>query len=93
MYLFQTNPVVWLENRPKGSIIQLSAEDYDSEVNGAPFTFEIDSNAFQDIKTLFSINGNEKKRIMQGVIDSVVKISVGFEERISMSLTSLNQTF
>lgn len=56
---FLTNrmPVIWYENQQPGNIVQLTADDYDEPKNGAPFSFDIDSNASNDIKNKFSVTG------------------------------------
>lgn len=52
-------PVVWDENQDPGKITDLKAQDYDSDENGAPFTFSIDYSADTTIFTNFEIRGNE----------------------------------
>lgn len=54
---FLTNrmPVIWDENQQPGSIVQLTADDYDEPKNGAPFSYDIDLNASDDIKNKFSV--------------------------------------
>lgn len=55
---FQTE-VVWYENRTPSIIIQLTADDYDSNKNGPPFTYKISENATDEIKMKFSVvNGD-----------------------------------
>lgn len=49
--------MVWGENKPRGVITQLTADDADTPANGAPFSFEIDSSAESDIKSLFYVQG------------------------------------
>lgn len=54
---FLTNrmPIIWYENQQPGNIVQLTADDYDEPKNGAPFSYEIDSNANDDIKNKFDV--------------------------------------
>lgn len=54
---FLTNrmPVVWDENQQPASIVQLTADDYDEPKNGAPFSYNIDPQANDDIKKKFSV--------------------------------------
>ncbi|XP_066158590.1 DE-cadherin [Euwallacea fornicatus] len=50
--------VVWYENQDPGifnEITDLSADDYDGPANGPPFTFELASEASEEIKNKFSI--------------------------------------
>ncbi len=56
---FLTNqmPVVWYENQQPGRIVQLTANDYDEPENGAPFLYDIDRSASDDIRRKFGING------------------------------------
>ncbi|XP_054009965.1 DE-cadherin isoform X1 [Hylaeus anthracinus] len=59
-FLDMQNPVVWDENEPPGKITDLKARDYDSDVNGPPFQFEIDQvTADQVILAKFSIRDAE----------------------------------
>lgn len=57
---FLTNkmPVVWYENQQPAKIVELTANDYDEPVNGAPFYYEVDQSASDDIRRKFGINGN-----------------------------------
>lgn len=57
---FLTNrmPVVWYENQQPGNIVQLTADDYDEPKNGAPFSYDIDGNASDDIKGKFSVTND-----------------------------------
>uniref|UniRef100_A0A8D8QW96 DE-cadherin n=2 Tax=Cacopsylla melanoneura TaxID=428564 RepID=A0A8D8QW96_9HEMI len=57
-YLDMPGPVVWRENQGPGTITTLSANDNDSEKNGAPFKFEMAPEASDDIRSKFSINGD-----------------------------------
>lgn len=54
---FLTNrmPVVWNENQEPANIVQLTAKDYDEPQNGAPFSYEIDMNASEDMRQKFDI--------------------------------------
>lgn len=58
-FLDMPYPVVWYENEPPGKITELRAKDWDSEENGPPFTFKINSTADEDIKSKFSIRGSD----------------------------------
>lgn len=49
-------PVVWPENRAPGIITKLEASDNDSDKNGAPFDFVLDSSAGEDITSNFRIS-------------------------------------
>lgn len=40
-FLEMHQPVVWRENQPPGKITTMTAKDYDSEINGSPFHFEL----------------------------------------------------
>lgn len=57
-FLTNRQPVVWRENQPSGNIVQLTAKDYDEPQNGAPFSYEIDANAPEDIRQKFGIDGD-----------------------------------
>lgn len=46
---------MWYENRSADIIIQLTADDYDSNKNGPPFIYRISDNASDDIKAKFSV--------------------------------------
>lgn len=54
-FLDMPYPVIWPENKPPGKITELKARDYDSDVNGPPFKFRIDSSADSDIMHNFEI--------------------------------------
>ncbi|XP_077285916.1 DE-cadherin isoform X2 [Arctopsyche grandis] len=58
-YLTNAQPVVWYENQPPGAIVTLTAKDYDTEENGAPFKFSLNESASQDIRTKFHISGEQ----------------------------------
>lgn len=45
--------VIWGENKPSGMITKPKARDYDSEENGSPFEFKIDSTADDEIRSKF----------------------------------------
>lgn len=62
---FLTNrmPVIWYENQPPGNIVLLTAKDYDEPHNGAPFQYEIDNNAIEDIHRKFHIDGEHLQAI------------------------------
>ncbi|XP_045482485.1 DE-cadherin [Harmonia axyridis] len=47
--------VVYYENKSPALVTMLSADDYDSEINGPPFTFLLDDSAEQIIKDRFYI--------------------------------------
>lgn len=49
-------PVVWMENRLPGKIVELTATDYDEAPNTGPFTYAIDeATASQDIMDKFTV--------------------------------------
>lgn len=54
-FLTNAMPIIWKENQNGGSIVKLTARDYDEEINGPPFTYEIDVNANIDIRNKFNI--------------------------------------
>ncbi|XP_011871783.1 PREDICTED: DE-cadherin [Vollenhovia emeryi] len=54
-FLDMPYPVIWGENKPPGMITELKARDYDSEENGPPFEFKIDSTADDEIRSKFDI--------------------------------------
>ncbi|KAF5283408.1 hypothetical protein FQA39_LY04784 [Lamprigera yunnana] len=56
-FLNQTE-VVWYENKDKGPIIVLTADDYDSPENGPEFSYRIANEAGPDIRQKFSISGD-----------------------------------
>ncbi|KAI5705756.1 hypothetical protein M8J75_001445 [Diaphorina citri] len=58
-YLDMTGPVVWPENKGPGTITTLVANDIDSEENGGPFRFEMAPEASDDIRSKFSIIGDQ----------------------------------
>ncbi|KAL3289462.1 hypothetical protein HHI36_022884 [Cryptolaemus montrouzieri] len=47
--------VVWYENQKPGLITVLSADDYDSEANGPPFSFLMDESADQTLREKFEV--------------------------------------
>ncbi|XP_053615314.1 DE-cadherin isoform X2 [Plodia interpunctella] len=57
-FLTNTQPVIWYENENPGQVVVLTAKDYDSEKNGAPFEFSLNESASLDIRSKFSIQGN-----------------------------------
>lgn len=57
-FLDMPYPVIWDENKPPGMITELKARDYDSEENGPPFEFKIDSTADDEIRSKFDIRQN-----------------------------------
>lgn len=58
-FLDMSYPVIWYENQEPGDITELKARDYDSDENGAPFAYQIDSSADNTILTRFEISGNK----------------------------------
>lgn len=50
-----------MENQAGGEIIQLSADDHDTQVNGPPFTFYIDPSADAEILRYFTISGDRER--------------------------------
>ncbi|KAJ8681926.1 hypothetical protein QAD02_017718 [Eretmocerus hayati] len=59
-FLDMSYPVIWYENQEPGNITKLKARDYDSEDNGPPFTFSIDSaSADMSILERFDIRGDD----------------------------------
>lgn len=57
-FITNKQPVVWYENQQPGNIVKLTADDYDEPKNGAPFSYDIDSNASDDIKSKFSVTND-----------------------------------
>ncbi|XP_063231568.1 DE-cadherin [Bacillus rossius redtenbacheri] len=57
--LDMVQPVVWYERQPPGKIATLQAKDNDSERNGAPFYFKLDSSAGPDITSNFAITNSK----------------------------------
>ncbi|KAJ8874233.1 hypothetical protein PR048_025075 [Dryococelus australis] len=57
--LDMVQPVVWNERQPPGKITTLEAKDNDSERNGAPFYFKLDSSAGPDITSNFAITNSK----------------------------------
>ncbi|XP_014469556.1 PREDICTED: DE-cadherin isoform X2 [Dinoponera quadriceps] len=55
-FLDMPHPVIWGENQSPGKITELKARDYDSDENGPPFQFRIDSSADEEIKEKFDIH-------------------------------------
>ncbi|XP_078053729.1 DE-cadherin isoform X2 [Augochlora pura] len=47
-FLDMPYPVIWGENRDPGRITELKARDYDSDENGPPFNFSIDTSSADD---------------------------------------------
>lgn len=58
-YLDMKGSVVWRENQGTGIITTLVAKDKDSEINGAPFKYEMAPEASDEIRTKFGINGDQ----------------------------------
>ncbi|XP_040581523.1 DE-cadherin [Lepeophtheirus salmonis] len=54
-FLNMPNGLVWYENQGPGIVGELLADDYDTEENGPPFTFEIDPSANQNLKAKFAV--------------------------------------
>lgn len=54
---FLTNkmPIVWMENREAGKIVELTATDYDEPKNGPPFHFQLDPNGDEEIISKFRV--------------------------------------
>lgn len=46
---------MWYENDPESQIMKLSADDYDSDKNGPPFSFLLDDSADQTIRDRFEV--------------------------------------
>lgn len=56
-FLDMKQPVYWPEKRNPGTITSLKAKDLDSDENGPPFTYRIDSTASISIRQRFAISG------------------------------------
>jgi len=54
-FLNMPDGLVWPENSPPGEVGRLSAIDYDTDVNGPPFTFRIDPQAPLSFKNKFDV--------------------------------------
>eukprot|EP00096_Caligus_rogercresseyi_P016358 TRINITY_DN898_c0_g1_i1.p1 TRINITY_DN898_c0_g1~~TRINITY_DN898_c0_g1_i1.p1 ORF type:complete len:1540 (+),score=519.42 TRINITY_DN898_c0_g1_i1:230-4849(+) len=54
-FLDMPNGLTWYENQGPGFVGELLADDYDTQENGPPFTFEIDPSAHQDLKAKFAV--------------------------------------
>ncbi|XP_066595703.1 DE-cadherin isoform X2 [Prorops nasuta] len=72
-FLDMPHPVVWREMQPPGMITELKARDWDSDENGPPFKFQIDSSADREIKQKFFIT--DKKLHAQVEFDREVRKS------------------
>lgn len=56
--------VIWRENQEPGNITKLIGGDYDTAVNGPPFTFEMAPDADPEIRSKFEIKGCYFKMIV-----------------------------
>lgn len=71
-FLDMPNGLVWPENQSPGIVGDLIADDYDTNENGPPFSFEIDKGADPDIRSWFAVEKTSDGRF-------VLKTKVNFD--------------